>query len=61
MMFINSELIGDSEADERLAKAYNLDFALIKNGYAKKNIKNFKKKYLFKDYYHLSKILINDL
>ena len=44
-----------------LAKIHNLDFALIKQGYTKKNIKNFKKTYLFTDYYQLSKILTNDL
>ena len=37
-------------------KNHNLDFALIKQGYTK-NIKNFKKTYLFTDYYQLSKIL----
>jgi len=54
-------MIGDSEADEKLAKIYNLDFALIKNGYAKKNIKYFKKKYIFKDFYHLTNILIDNI
>ena len=29
-------VIGDSEADEKLAKINNIEFALIKNGYAKK-------------------------
>ena len=36
-------VIGDSEADEKLAKINNIEFALIKNGYAKKILKNLKK------------------
>ena len=40
-------VIGDSEADEKLAKINNIEFALIKNGHAKKNLKKFKRKYLF--------------
>ena len=53
-------VIGDSEADEKLAKINNIEFALIKNGYAKKNLRKFKKKYLFENFFELSKILLND-
>ena len=53
-------VIGDSEADEKLAKINNIEFALIKNGYAKKNLKKFKRKYLFENFFELSKILLND-
>ena len=53
-------VIGDSEADEKLAKINNIEFALIKNGYAKKNLKKFKRKYLFENFFELSKILVND-
>tara|TARA_Y100000389_G_C17431400_1_gene502855 strand:+ start:1233 stop:1877 length:645 start_codon:yes stop_codon:yes gene_type:complete len=53
-------MIGDSETDEKLAQKQSINFALIKKGYTNKNYINFKKKYLFKDYYHLSRLLTDD-
>lgn len=52
-------MIGDSEADEKLARICNINFALIKNGYTKKKITQFKKKYVFNNFYNLTKILTN--
>ena len=53
-------MIGDSEADEKLAQNQSINFALIKKGYTNKKYTYFKKKYLFKDYYHLSRLLTDD-
>lgn len=53
----NVLIIGDSEADEKLAETCNVNFALIKNGYTKKKISKFNKKYLFKDFYELFKMI----
>ena len=52
-------MIGDSEADEKLAKICNINFALIKNGYTKKKITKFNKKYVFNNFYNLSRIINN--
>ena len=52
-------MIGDSEADEKLAKICTINFALIKNGYTKKKITKFNKKYVFNNFYNLFRIINN--
>lgn len=50
-------IVGDSEADEKFALFNKVDFALIRNGYTNKKVKFFSKKYVFKNFSDLIKIL----
>ena len=51
-------MIGDSEADEKLAKIWILTLRWLKMVY-KKKITKFNKKYVFNNFYNLSRIINN--
>jgi len=58
-----SLMIGDSETDSNSAKAANIPFILIEDGYTEKNIKQIYHNHLAKDFIGLEKIIkkyIND-
>jgi len=56
-------MIGDSETDSNAAKAANIPFVLIKDGYTEKRMDQIHHKHLIKNFYGLEKIIekyIND-
>tara|TARA_Y100000590_G_scaffold465203_1_gene636815 strand:- start:105 stop:782 length:678 start_codon:yes stop_codon:yes gene_type:complete len=54
-------MIGDSETDSNAAKAANIPFVLIKDGYTEKKTEQIYHDYLVKDFVNLEKIIIKYL
>ena len=55
-----SLMIGDSETDSSTAKAANIPFVLLENGYTEKKVNQIPHDYLIKDFVELEKIIINN-